>query len=250
MAIFIQHETIFHNCKCRWALGALLFEMLSGNPPFTAKTQKELDRKILSEKFVSPPYLNPHTHAILKGLLEKDVTKRLGSTKSTMFSIGGVSALKQHQFFADIDWNALLRKEIRPPIDLSIQTDDETTHFHEGFTGQQVSHSMIEDILSSATSPSRSRAGSGDATNLRDEFADFDYIDSSFVYSDERMQAVEAELAIRMSKLQKKRQFKEKQDAEKLAKALEQVVTFMIKPCADVALMSFPLLLLLLLFLT
>jgi len=96
-----------------WALGALLFEMLSGNPPFTAKSQKELDRKILSEKFVSPPYLKPNTHSILKGLLEKDVTKRLGSTKGTMFAIGGVAALKKHDFFDDIDWNELLEKKIR-----------------------------------------------------------------------------------------------------------------------------------------
>ena len=28
------------------------------------------------------------------GLLEKDVTKRLGAAKSSMFSIGGVTALK------------------------------------------------------------------------------------------------------------------------------------------------------------
>ena len=62
-----------------WALGALCFEMVSGRPPFQARSQKDLDRKIMSEKFTAPPYLQASTHSLLKGLLEKDmyVTRRL-----------------------------------------------------------------------------------------------------------------------------------------------------------------------------
>lgn len=55
-----------------WALGTLAYEMLVGKPPFQAKTQKDLDRKILTEKFVTPPYLAASTHAFLKAILEKD----------------------------------------------------------------------------------------------------------------------------------------------------------------------------------
>lgn len=55
-----------------WSLGALCFEMLAGKPPFSGKSQKELDRKILTEKFTAPSYLSPATHALLKGLMEKD----------------------------------------------------------------------------------------------------------------------------------------------------------------------------------
>ena len=56
-----------------WALGALCFEMVSGRPPFQARSQKDLDRKIMSEKFTAPPYLQASTHSLLKGLLEKDM---------------------------------------------------------------------------------------------------------------------------------------------------------------------------------
>ena len=42
--------------------------------------------------------------------------KRLGCVKSTMFNIGGVTALKQHSFFEFIDWNALERLEVDPPF--------------------------------------------------------------------------------------------------------------------------------------
>ena len=36
-----------------------------------------------------------------------------------MFVIGGVTALKQHAFFEDLDWTDLINLEIEPPIDLS-----------------------------------------------------------------------------------------------------------------------------------
>lgn len=55
-----------------WSLGALCYEMLVGKPPFTAKSQKDLDRKIMYEKFSAPSYLGAATHSLLKGMLEKD----------------------------------------------------------------------------------------------------------------------------------------------------------------------------------
>jgi p70 ribosomal S6 kinase len=101
-----------------WALGALCYEMLVGKPPFQGKTQKELDRKILSEKLSTPPYLSSSAHSLLRGMLDKDMNKRLGCAKSTMFSIGGITALKQHDFFAGLNWIALGNLQITPPIDL------------------------------------------------------------------------------------------------------------------------------------
>lgn len=55
-----------------WALGALCYEMLVGRPPFQAKSQKELDKKILSEKVSTPSYLTANAHSLLKGMLDKD----------------------------------------------------------------------------------------------------------------------------------------------------------------------------------
>jgi len=89
-----------------------MYEMLTGSPPFQAENQKDLDRKILTEKIKLPPHTSPIAHNILKGLLEKDITKRLGSSKGNMFAIGGVAALKQHDFFKDLDWTSLLYKEV------------------------------------------------------------------------------------------------------------------------------------------
>ena len=56
-----------------WSLGALFFEMLAGKPPFTAKSAKELDRKIMSDKPCIPSYVTASAASLLKGMLEKDV---------------------------------------------------------------------------------------------------------------------------------------------------------------------------------
>jgi p70 ribosomal S6 kinase len=70
-----------------WATGALLFEMLTGDVPFKSSNTRVLHRKILTEKVIVPNWLSNSTHALVKGLLERNVERRLGSGKSTMFKV-------------------------------------------------------------------------------------------------------------------------------------------------------------------
>ena len=73
-----------------WSFGALLFEMLTGEPPFVMKkneSSKDLDTKILTQKVSIPGYLSHEASSLLKGMLDKDPSKRLGAAKSTRFEI-------------------------------------------------------------------------------------------------------------------------------------------------------------------
>ena len=85
-----------------WSLGVLVYEMLAGEPPFYHRETKELHRKILTEKPRFPPVFGAHSVAVLRGLLERRVPRRLGATRATMFEVGGVAALKQMAFFASV----------------------------------------------------------------------------------------------------------------------------------------------------
>lgn len=115
-----------------WALGALCYEMMVGQAPFTSKNQKELDRKILSDKVSLPSYLTAASHSLLKGLLDKDPSTRLGCRKGTMFFIGGMSQLKQHEFFLGIDWGELFHMKIPPPIRPEVGGEQGLACFSEG----------------------------------------------------------------------------------------------------------------------
>lgn len=85
-----------------------------------------------------PKWLGADTHSILKQLLERNVDKRLGSGKSTMFQLKGVQAIKKHAFFKGIDWGLLEQKKVQPPILPNVMSNTDTTYFSEEFTTQDV----------------------------------------------------------------------------------------------------------------
>ncbi|CAH1430918.1 unnamed protein product [Lactuca virosa] len=60
-----------------WSVGILLFEMLIGQPPFHGGNKDKVQKKIVKDKMKLPAFLSSEAHALLKGLLQKDPSKRL-----------------------------------------------------------------------------------------------------------------------------------------------------------------------------
>ena len=63
-----------------YSLGALLFEMLTGLPPYFSENRDEMYRKILHGNLEYPRYLSPMAKSMIKGLLMKNPEQRLGQT--------------------------------------------------------------------------------------------------------------------------------------------------------------------------
>lgn len=84
--------------------------MLAGYPPFNDESSLGIYQKILIGRFEVPRHIDSKAKDLIKQLVVLDRTKRLGCVK------GGGSAVKQHQWFAGIDWADLVMGRLQPPF--------------------------------------------------------------------------------------------------------------------------------------
>lgn len=88
-----------------WSFGSLLYEMLTGLPPFYSQDVQEMYRKIMTDKLTFPDFVNADARSLLEQLLERDAEKRLTEP----------NLIKRHPFFKGINWELLYQKKIPPP---------------------------------------------------------------------------------------------------------------------------------------
>jgi RAC serine/threonine-protein kinase len=111
-----------------WSLGALLYEMLWGLPPFFREDKNEVIQKVKTESVKLPPSLSPPAKKVLSGLLTRDPDKRLGSGPTD------AEEIKVHKFFSVIDWEELATGNMSPPMRPPVHGMEDTSQFDTEFT--------------------------------------------------------------------------------------------------------------------
>ncbi|XP_075394277.1 cAMP-dependent protein kinase catalytic subunit PRKX-like [Tenrec ecaudatus] len=106
-----------------WALGILIFEMLSGFPPFFDDNPFGIYQKILAAKIDFPRYLDFYVKDLIRKLLVVDRTKRLGNMKN------GANDIKRHRWFRTVDWEGVPHRKLKPPIVPKISREGDTSNF-------------------------------------------------------------------------------------------------------------------------
>jgi serine/threonine protein kinase len=114
----VSHGVVDHRGNF-WTLGVLLFEMSVGFNQFYHLDRQTTIDTILKYKVTLPEqglFQQKNGRDLCQRLLERDPSKRLGA-------MGGIQEIKNHPFFAGIDWDALREKKITPPIKPAIRKD-------------------------------------------------------------------------------------------------------------------------------
>lgn len=121
-----------------WTLGTLLYEMLTGLPPFYDDDVPTMYRKILQNPLKFPSFLEgSDAQDLLIHLLQKDPSQRMTSAVE----------IKSHKFFKDIDWNKLLSKSYLPPFKPNVENLLDTSNFDQDFTNEKPQDSVVDDFL-------------------------------------------------------------------------------------------------------
>lgn len=108
-----------------WAFGILIYEFLVGQPPFWDQNPMKIYEQIVAGRIRFPAAMPPDARSIITGLCNVDVTKRLGNIK------GGAATVKNHPWFADVDWNALYNRRMQGPIVPHLRGKDDARNFDD-----------------------------------------------------------------------------------------------------------------------
>uniref|UniRef100_A0A3P9PGK7 G protein-coupled receptor kinase n=1 Tax=Poecilia reticulata TaxID=8081 RepID=A0A3P9PGK7_POERE len=109
----LQKGTAYDSSADWFSLGCMLFKLLRGHSPFRqhkTKDKHEIDRMTLTMNVELPDSFTPELKDLLEGLLQRDVSKRLGCQGR------GALEVKEHQFFKGIDWQQVYLQKYPPPL--------------------------------------------------------------------------------------------------------------------------------------
>ena len=129
-----------------WSLGCIIYEMMTGLPPFYTKDRKQLFNEIKNTELEIPKMFSPECKDLVQKLFIKDPTKRLGSN--------GAEEIMSHVWFTGVDWDAIEKKQVAPPFIPKLSSEYDTSYIDEDFTRKPAADSMqnSDNILNSVSS--------------------------------------------------------------------------------------------------
>ncbi|KAH8233869.1 hypothetical protein KR032_000816 [Drosophila birchii] len=110
-----------------WSLGVLMFELLTGTPPFTGSDPMRTYNIILKgiDAIEFPRNITRNASNLIKKLCRDNPAERLG------YQRGGISEIQKHKWFDGFYWWGLQNCTLEPPIKPSVKSVVDTANFDD-----------------------------------------------------------------------------------------------------------------------
>jgi serum/glucocorticoid-regulated kinase 2 len=128
-----------------WTFGSIMYEMLTGLPPFYTSDREELFERIKLGSVKYPSNFSPSLKDLLTQLFIKDPEKRLGSGSD------GPKNIKKHAWFSGVNWDDFLKKSVRAPFKPVIKGDLDVSNFDPEFTETDVESVRANNLVGSTS---------------------------------------------------------------------------------------------------
>jgi len=107
-----------------WALGILIFEMLSGYPPFYDNEPVGIYKKIIAGIIEFPRFFDVKAKDLIRKLLNPEISFRLGVNDDG-------DSVKKHKWFRGVDWDEVFARDIPSPWIPVLKNEEDCSWFEK-----------------------------------------------------------------------------------------------------------------------
>jgi len=118
-----------------WSVGTLIFEMLTGLPPFYDQNEEAMYEKIMKSDIKFPIFVSNEAADLIQKFLTRDQVSRLQDYE----------VIKKHPWFRSLNWEKLLKREITPPFIPSVKSSNDIGNIDKEFLEQDVDEEDEEE---------------------------------------------------------------------------------------------------------